>query len=257
MMNGLLNERTLRELDLKDGERILDLGSGTGQFSRLMARAVGDRGHVVGIERDADQLLEAKRLASIAGEEGLVDFRMGDATSLHLESGEWGSFDVVHARFLLEHVRRPEKIVEYMMAAARPGGKIVLADDDHEGFRLWPEPVGFTRLWRAYMESYVVAGNDPLIGRRLVDLLQKAGAARMRNTSIFFGGCAGNDLFDAVVENLVGVIRGAREALVGSGLIDAEAFDLGLNDLRRWEKHPSATLWYYVCWAEGLKSAAS
>ena len=156
IMNELLNEGSLRELDLRGGERILDLGCGTGQFTRTMAKAAGAKGSVVGIERDGAQLAEARRLASEAGEEGLVDFRLGDATSLDLGADEWGSFDLVHARFVLEHVPHPESVVTNMVRAARPLGRIVLADDDHENFRPWPEPAGFATLWKAYVDSYLV-----------------------------------------------------------------------------------------------------
>ena len=59
LLNDLLNTSCLRELDLRAGENVLDLGSGLGQFTRLMARTVGTTGRVVGIERDPDQLSQA------------------------------------------------------------------------------------------------------------------------------------------------------------------------------------------------------
>src|SRR5437879_139453 len=59
----LLNQAMLREMNLRGDERIVDFGSGLGQFSRAMARAV-PRGRVVGIERDFEQLRSAQRLAN-------------------------------------------------------------------------------------------------------------------------------------------------------------------------------------------------
>ena len=44
LVNDILNESCLRELNLQKGEKILVLGSGLGQFTRLMARAVGSKG---------------------------------------------------------------------------------------------------------------------------------------------------------------------------------------------------------------------
>src|SRR5262245_45179036 len=76
-LNTLLNEASLRELGLRGGEAILDVGCGLGQLTRLLARQAGTR--VLGIERSPQQLAEAARLAAAAGEEALVELRQGDA----------------------------------------------------------------------------------------------------------------------------------------------------------------------------------
>ena len=71
--------------------------------------------------------------------EDLVELREGDVYSLPLRDDEWGSFDVVHTRFLLEHVPDPQAVVDEMVRAVRPGGRVALLDDDHELLRLAPE----------------------------------------------------------------------------------------------------------------------
>jgi SAM-dependent methyltransferase len=145
-LNDLLNDRALADLALRPGERVLDVGSGLGQLSRGMARQVGP-GRVLGVERSPEQLAEARRLAAQAGEADAVEFRPGDALNLPLRADEWGTFDVAHARFVLEHVTDPLAVVRQIVRAVRPGGRVVLADDGHDTFRVWPEPPGFGRLW--------------------------------------------------------------------------------------------------------------
>jgi SAM-dependent methyltransferase len=113
-------------------------------------------------------------------------------------------------------VPHPESVVANLVRAARPGGRIVLADDDHENFRPWPEPAGFATLWKAYVKSYLAAGNDPFVGRRLVGLLRSAGAVDTRIASIFFGGCKGDRRFDAVAENLVRMRSPTRSGVAPS-----------------------------------------
>ncbi len=252
-LNDLLNEAALGELSLTGGEAILDIGSGIGQFTRAMARTAGPSARVIGIERDADQLAEAREQALDAGEANLVEFRQGDALALPLANEEWGSFDLAHTRFLLEHVSDPLAVVRGMVVAVRPGGRIVLADDDHDILRLWPEPPGLMPLWQTYIRSYDRLGNDPFVGRRLVSLLHAAGAVPVRNNWLFFGSCAGSPAFADITQNLERILVGARPLIVSTAQIDDGAFDQGITSLREWSNRPDAAFWFAVCWAEGRR----
>jgi ubiquinone/menaquinone biosynthesis C-methylase UbiE len=253
LMNRLLNENSLAELKLTPGEKVLDVGCGLGQLTREMARRVGG-GVIVGIERSAEQLAVAQRMAREAGEEQLVDFREGPADRLPLSDREWGMFDVAHARFLLEHVPEPVAVVREMVKAVRPGGRIVLEDDPHDTLRLWPEPPGFTQLWSAYMRTYDRVGNDPLIGHRLVQLLFEAGAQPVRNAWPFFGACAGQpELLLGFVDNLVRILEGVREPILKLGQFDEQTFAACLQTVRQWAHRPDAAFWYAVSWAEGRR----
>ena len=248
-LNRLMNDAALRELALRGGERIADFGSGLGQLTRAMARAAGTR--VLGIERSAEQLAEAVRQARAAGEEQLVELRRGEAEA-GVRREEEGSFDIAHARFVLEHVRDPLAVVRAMVRAVKPGGRIVLQDDDHDVLRLWPEPLGVRLLWRAYMRTYDRLGNDPFVGRRLVELLHAAGARPVRATWIFFGACAGEAAFPTFVDNMAAILEGAREAMIGGGLLGAAELDAALQELRGFRERPDAAFWYAICWAEGI-----
>ena len=256
-LNDLLNAASLEALALAPGQRVLDVGSGLGQLSRALARRVGPDGRVVAIERDRQQLDEARRLAAEAGEEDLVDFRQGEATDPPLADDEWGGFDVAHTRFLLEHVPRPHEVVAAMVRAVKPGGKVVLEDDDHDLLRPWPEIPGFHRLWKAYLGTYDRHGNDPYVGRRLVELLGAAGAPAVKNDMLFFGACAGDGSFADYVANFRGLIEGARDQIQARGLLDDADVDAGLAALDEWSLRPEAALWYVTCWAEGRRPAAS
>jgi ubiquinone/menaquinone biosynthesis C-methylase UbiE len=251
LLNDLMNETSLRGMGLQPGERVLDVGSGLGQLACLMARAVAPTGLVVGVERDEAQMLEARRLA---GAESAVEFRQGEAAALPLAADEWGAFDVAHARFLLEHVPKPQAVVDAMHRAVKPGGRTILEDDDHDVLRLWPEVPGIYDIWRAYIEVYRKNGNDPFIGRRLVELLQRAGATPARNGWNFFGSCAGQATFPGYVENFAGVIEGARPSLVSLTDVTDGLIDGAVAALREWGKRPDAALWYCTFWAEGRKA---
>jgi len=254
LLNDRLNAASLREIGIKPGERVLDLGSGLGQLTRAMAAASGGSGRVVGVDFSVEQVEEAKRIARDANEEHLVEFRVGDAASPPLREEEWGTFDVAHTRFLLEHVRDPQSVVRTMARAVRPGGRIVLEDEDHDILRIWPEPPGVLAMWRAYIESYVRLGNDPQVGKKLVALLHGAGARPRRNNSIFFGGCSGSPHFAGLVENMIRIMEGAREEILATGLLDARAFASAVESLRTWPERPDAAFWYGMGVSEGIRS---
>lgn len=252
ILNDLLNGACLREIALRGGERVLDVGAGLGQLSRALARAAGRP--VVGIERSPEQISSARGLAAAAGEASLLELREGDACELPLAAQEWGTFDVAHARFLLEHLPSPERVVAQMVRAVRPGGRIVLCDDDHDVFRMHPAPSpGATAVFRAFLAAYEQMGNDPYVGRKLVALLAAAGARPRRATWIFFGACAGEASFPGFVANLAGALRGAREAIAATGQVRAADVDRTLEELDAFGRRPDAVIWYAMPWAEAVR----
>jgi SAM-dependent methyltransferase len=251
LLNDLLNGACLRELAIRSGERILDVGAGLGQLTRAMARAAGARG--VGVERSREQLERARALARSDGEEASAELREGDALALPLRDEEWGTFDLAHARFILEHVPSPERVVAGMVRAVRPGGRIVLCDDDHSLLRLHPEPPGVMNVWDAFVRTYDRNGNDPFVGRRLVALLHGAGARPRRATWIPFGACAGDPAFPAFARNFAGNLEGAREAIAATGMVTADDVDRAVEAIEIFGARPDAAIWYAMPWAEGIR----
>jgi len=129
----------------------------------------------------------------------------------------------------------------------------VLEDEDHEILRLWPEPEGFTETWEAYIESYRRAGNDPHVGKRLIELLRAAEAEPRRNACIWFGCAAGDPLFETWVANLLGVLRGARDSILATGRMHESTFNATLETVREWGRRDDAASWYFTALAEGRK----
>jgi ubiquinone/menaquinone biosynthesis C-methylase UbiE len=248
LMNDVLNEKCIAELALRGGEKILDVGCGLGRFAVAMARAGGAKTRVVGIERDERQLAAAQ-IGSLRNQ---VELRRGDAYDLPLRADEWGTFDVVWSRFLLEHVGDPQRVVDSMVRALAPGGRIVLCDDDHDLLRLDPPAPKFIAVWNAYQRTYVEHGNDPLIGRRLPRLIHAAGAQLVRNTWIFFGSCAGRGDWRTVIDNCRGILTLGRDEITRH--IGAREFDAGIAEFDAWSMLPDASYWLPLAWAEGRRA---
>jgi len=106
------------------GERVLDLGSGSGMDSFLAANACGSTGSVIGVDMTEAQLAKATRLAEGAGF-GQVEFREGYIEDLPVEDG---TIDCVVSNGVIN--LSPDKPAVFRAAAAalRPGGRLAIAD---------------------------------------------------------------------------------------------------------------------------------
>jgi SAM-dependent methyltransferase len=163
-----LTHRLLREAGLAPGMRVLDLGSGAGNVTRLAAELVGPRGSVVGLERDP----AAVELARRRTDAGNVEFRVGDVQTLDgLEDG----FDVVVGRLVLMYLTDPAAALARAAARVRPGGLICMHEADLA--YLWASPR--TALWDEVRDYFLTAldkaGIEPRMGPTLCTAFRAAG----------------------------------------------------------------------------------
>src|SRR6478735_9308551 len=86
--------RTLDLLALHPGQRVLEVGCGTGVFLPLLAREVGPAGRVVGIDHSPDFVAEARARVAEAGLAEVVTVEVGDAYHLPFPDD---SFDAAHS----------------------------------------------------------------------------------------------------------------------------------------------------------------
>ena len=252
-LNQFLNQDCLRRLDLAPGDRVLEVGSGLGIFARDMARAAGGEHPVVCIERNDGRIYRSLELAAAEGEGGLLDMRQGDLYKPPLRESELGSFDVVHCRFVLSRLSNPQRAVESLLPALRPGGRMVLMDDDNDVLRLWPAIPAVDELWRALVHSASDRDRDPFVGRKLGSMMHLAGLENPRIGCLFGGGNAGSDGWRFVTENIVDILRAGRASILQSTAITGELFDEVIESLEHWTNRPEASLWYPICWAEGTR----
>jgi SAM-dependent methyltransferase len=102
------------------GERILDVGCGCGTTSLELARRVGAKGEVLGLDISAPMLARAEERACEAGLTN-VRFQQGDAQVAPLPPEH---FDAVFSRFGVMFFEEPEPAFANLHRALRPGGRL-------------------------------------------------------------------------------------------------------------------------------------
>lgn len=239
-LNELTNPSFLEFLACRAGERVLEVGSGLGILAAQAAARVAP-GMLVGLERAREQLAAARRRLAASGPPRL-HFCGGDARALPFGGG---TFDLVYARYLLEHVADPAGALREMRRVLRAGGRLCVQENDNFALKFDPPCPRFARVWRRFCALQRRMGGDPAIGKKLFRLLRAAGFTRIAVSLAPETYAAGSAAFVPWVANFIALVRPVRGALAAAGLATAEEVDAGCRELERFLARPDATVIFY------------
>ncbi|WCO68337.1 methyltransferase domain-containing protein [Iamia majanohamensis] len=161
---------------LRPGLDVLDVGCGPGTITADLADRVAP-GRVVGLDR-AEEVVA--RAAATCADRPDVEIRVGDVYALPFADG---SFDVVHAHQVLQHLSDPVAALVEARRVCRPGGVVAVRDADYSAFA-WapadPDLDAWLALYRAVARSN---GAEPDAGPLLCGWARAAGFAEVEVTA--------------------------------------------------------------------------
>lgn len=170
-----LEANLLRNAGIQPAQDVLEVGSGPGFVTDLLAE-LAPQGSVHALEPSPTLLAQIERNVTHKPAKGLfVHQGYGNAIPLPDQS-----VDFSYARFVLQHVPQPQNVVADVFRVTRAGGRFCVVDSDDGLVLFHPEESRVSRLLADAQAAQASQGGDRFVGRKLQDLLLRAGFCNVR-----------------------------------------------------------------------------
>jgi len=153
---------------IREGDTVLDLGSGAGFDCFLAANKVGEKGKVIGVDMTPEMTEKAKENAKKRNYEN-VEFRLGDIETLPVGDD---SIDVVMSNCVINLSPDKAKVFKESFRVLRPGGRLTISD-----IVLLKELPKFVK---ESIEAYVGCVSGAIIKREYLEKIEAAGFRDVR-----------------------------------------------------------------------------
>ena len=196
---GSMTRSLFQRAGLREGSRVLDVGSGVGGVALLACDIVGTSGSVVGVEIDAESAAVAVQRCAVAGV-SKVTFLVDDVATATLP----GPFDAVVGRLVLMHLRDPIAILARLRAMLRPNGIVAFLEGIMAAPRLsQPRSQSLEELERVRLRAVGRVPANLLMGLDLRRVFLHAGLGEPHlSAEALIGGGPGWPGFNLIEETL-------------------------------------------------------
>jgi 2-polyprenyl-3-methyl-5-hydroxy-6-metoxy-1,4-benzoquinol methylase len=187
-------EALLHRVGLRDGQRVVEIGCGSGNIACWVAQQVAPSGSIVAIDVASDQIEQARKQAQSRNLRN-IEFQVADAYAPRLPEG---SFDLVYCRLVLSHLTQPAAALAAMRCLARTGGVVACEEIDLGCWLCDPPTTAMTRFFALNAALGARRGEDFFLGASLHRLFHEVGFVRPE-----------------VAANFVLALRGEQKRLLG------------------------------------------
>lgn len=170
-----IKDHAIEVMGIREGFSVLDAGCGSGEDLVSLANHVGTTGQVVGLDFDADLLAQAQKAVEAAKLTERVTLREGSLLQLPFESNH---FDVVHTERVLLHIKEIETAVQELARVTKPGGKVVLVENDYGSLSVETPHTDMVRRYSTWAIEQMLTNG--YAGRKLKGQMAKAGLQDIR-----------------------------------------------------------------------------
>lgn len=176
---------------LKEGETVLDLGSGAGVDCFLAAKKVGKQGKVIGIDMTSEMIEKARENAK-KGDYQNVEFRLGEIEKLPVPDN---TADIVISNCVINLVPDKEKVFKEVFRTLKPGGRMMISDIVLT--KELPEQI------KNSITAYVGCLSGAILKNNYLDIIKNVGFGKIdikQETSMEFESLANDPTAQAFIE---------------------------------------------------------
>jgi len=153
---------------LREGETVLDLGSGAGLDCFLAANKVGKSGKVIGVDMTSE-MIEKARLNARKGKYANVEFRLGEIENLPAADN---SVDVIISNCVINLSPDKENVFKEAFRVLKPGGRLMISD-----LALLKELPDFVKN---SLEAYVGCISGAILKDKYIETIKAAGFQQVK-----------------------------------------------------------------------------
>ena len=165
-----ITRRFLVSAGIREGMRVLDVGSGAGDVAVLLASLVGPSGEVVGTD-PALMAIDAAEKRVSSSSLANVTFKHGDPTAMTFDK----PFDAVVGRYVLQFIPEPSAAIARLSSHLHPGGVIFFHELDWDGARSSPSVPTYDRVCGWIKRTIEGGGAQIRLGAHLASIFKRAG----------------------------------------------------------------------------------